>query len=133
MTVDEMFPKRENHMVHTAAVVRADMFMSKYNIKGVVDRRYKSGYRVKPENGYYITIDFHVQRSDWFRIRAIVNIGKPKTEYDFGRYMVVELTPETVKLIPCSLVQNKNRPHLVIPDKLELFFYGFTVSEGSQA
>lgn len=117
--------KTPDSMSHEAFVNDIDFTVSRYDYAGIVDRRYKSGYRVVPDSGINTTINFiNVARNDRYQIRQIWQIGKPDTMYDLGKFMVVLLDIETVKLIPVSLSNNKNKVNFKVGAKMQFIYMG---------
>lgn len=128
---DYQFPERTDTMPHIGTIVSTELHIKDYAIAGVVDRRFKSGYRVKPERGVRIWIDFKMVRVGQYQTGQYWCVGDPK-KFTFGIYQIVEITLDYAKFISIMLNQNNNKLNLVIPDKINMLYYGFGfASEGS--
>lgn len=68
MTTEEMFPPREDKMTHDGQLITAKLVINHYEIKGVPDRRFKTGWRVVPEIGHNTVIEFDIKSNERYQI-----------------------------------------------------------------
>lgn len=125
-----IYEERKDTMSHECGILEMDVTINRYDFAGIVDRRFKSGYRIKPQSGVNTMINYiNAERNDRFKMRQIWQIGKPKTSSDLGKYMVVSLLPDYIKLIPVSLNQNLDRKSFLFTNKIDFIYYGSPVGE----
>lgn len=123
--------ERKDLMSHENIVLNADVSITRYDIKGKQDRRFKSGRRILPSSGINVIVNYiMVERREQFKLNQMWNVGKFDSPYNLGTFAVVEMTSESVKLIPASLSQNKDRYNFKI-GKTDLLYMGSFYMEGS--
>jgi hypothetical protein len=122
--------EKQDSMTNDAVVIDVSITVARYDYSGKRDKRFKSGWRVLPESGINTIINYIIiERDDRYLVSQIWQIGEPNKEDDLGLFMVVFMSPETVKLIPLSLSQNKNKVHFNIKNKLKCIYYGAIYKE----